>query len=270
MNNSTNSKPLVSLIIACYNQAPYLEKIFISLLNQSFKDFEIVIADDGSGKELADVIKKYTDKFKNPIQHVWHEDNGFRKTIIANEAVRKSNADYLIFIDGDCILHHKFIERHFVRRKTGQVLSGRRIMFDQELTAKLTNDKVYNLEYESFKFWWKNCEPKDRNRGLYLPFIYKIVNLSSKQYWTFGSNFSLHKQDFIEVNGYEENITGRGLEDINLSQRFKLKGYRIRKITNEALQYHLFHKSGPVPHSDESKEIIINPINYYAVKGINN
>jgi hypothetical protein len=143
-------------------------------------------------------------------------------------------------------------------------------MFDQELTDKLTNEKVYNLEFERYKFWWSNCEPKDRNRGLYLPYIYKIVNMSSKQYWTFGSNFSIHKQDFIDVNGYEENIIGRGLEDINLSQRFKIKGYRIMKLTNEAIQYHLFHKSGTVPHSKESMELIINPKNFYAVKGINN
>jgi predicted glycosyltransferase involved in capsule biosynthesis len=270
MNNTINSKPLVSLIIACYKQASYLEKILISLLKQSFKEFEIIIADDGSGKELSDVINIYTDKYKYPVKHVWHEDIGFRKTIIVNQAVRNSNSDYLVFIDGDCILHHRFIERHYKRRKLRQVLSGRRIMFNEELTGKLTNEKVYNLEFEMKKFWWKNCDPKDRNRGLYLPFIYKIVNLSSRKYWTFGSNFSIHKQDFIDVNGYEENITGRGLEDINLSERLELKGYRIMKLTNEALQYHLFHKSGPVPHSKEEMELIIHPANYYAVKGINN
>jgi len=268
MQNS--NYPQVSLIIACYNQASYLEKILLTLKNQTFSNFEIVIADDGSGAELAEVIKKYQGSFTFPIQHIWHEDNGFRKTIIINEAVRNSNSEYLLFIDGDCLLHHKFIERHYTRRKRNVVLSGRRIMLDETISKKISNIEIENKTFEKPSFWWNNCIPKERKRGFYIPFIYTFINKIGKDYWAFGSNFSIHKSDFFSVNGYDQAIVGRGLEDINLSQRFKLKGYKTNRLTYEALQYHLFHNSKPVPHSKEEEAKIIYPKHFYAEKGINN
>jgi hypothetical protein len=261
--------PKVSLIIACYNQADYLEKILYSILNQTFVQFEIVIADDGSGPEIAKIIQKFNGRFKYPIQHVWHEDAGFRKTIIVNQAVLKSKSDYLIFIDGDCILHHQFIARHYLRGKKATVLSGRRIMLDEEISKGISAEQIKKMLYEKPFFWWNHCKPKERKRGFYLPFIFQILNFSGKDYWAFGSNFSVHKTDFVEINGYDQSIIGRGLEDINLSQRFKLKGYKIKRLTYEALQYHLFHKSGSVPHSKEAEEIIIHPKHFFAENGMN-
>ena len=260
--------PKVSLIIACYNQADYLEKILFSLLNQSFAQFEIVIADDGSGPQLAKVIEDFKSKFKYPIQHVWHKDAGFRKTIIVNSAVKSSKSDYLVFIDGDCILHHQFIARHYMRRKKGVVLSGRRVMLDEEISKSLSAEQITKSLFEKPWFWWKHSAPEERNRGFYLPFLFHIVNFPGRDYYAFGSNFSIHKTDFFEVNGYDESIIGRGLEDINLSQRFKLKGYKTKRLSNEALQYHLFHKSDPVPHSKEDEEIIIHPEHFFAEQGI--
>jgi glycosyltransferase involved in cell wall biosynthesis len=260
--------PKASLIIACYKQYDFLEKVLYSLLNQSFQDFEIVLADDGSGPEMGSLVDRFKGQFKHPIQHVWHEDIGFRKTIIVNQAVVKSKSNYLVFIDGDCVLHHKFIERHYKRKENGVVLSGRRIMLSQDLTEGLAIEAIQNRSIEKRTFWWNHSEPKERKRGFYLPFCYSLLNAISKDYWAFGSNFSLHKADLLAINGYDEGIVGRGLEDINLSQRFKLKGYKIKRLTYEALQYHLFHKSGPVPHSEAETEQIINPKDAYAAKGI--
>lgn len=264
-----NINPKVSLIIACYNQADYLEKVLESLLNQSFSEFEILIADDGSGNDFRKIVERYKEKFKFPLLHVWHEDKGFRKTIIVNKAVETSNSDYLVFIDGDCILHRHFVKRHFLRRKKGVVLSGRRIMFDEKLSKTITIEQIKNSEFEKKSFWWNNCKPKERKRGLYLPLIFNLINSGKKNYWIFGSNFSIHKSDFVDVNGYDQNIIGRGLEDINLSQRCKLKGYPIKRLTYEALQYHLFHNSDPVPHLGETQKMFVNPTEYYAKNGIN-
>ena len=265
-----NSKiPKISIIIACYNHADFLEKVFHSLLNQTYRDFEVIIADDGSDSEIIELVHNFSNRFYYPIQHVWHENEGFRKTIIVNKAIRTSRSDYLIFIDGDCILHHKFISRHYKRRKKGTVLSGRRIMLNEVSTESITVEDIKSLTFEKSSKWWKHYKFKEWKRGLYLPFIFHFLNLSGKNYWAFGSNFSLYKSDLLNVNGYDENIIGRGLEDINLTQRFKLKGYRIKRLTYEALQYHLFHTSNPIPHSKKDEEKISNPKYFYASKGIN-
>ncbi len=155
------------------------------------------------------------------------------------------------------------------RRKLGIVLSGRRMMLSAFLSQSITIELIMNKTFEKPSFWWKYFTFKERKRGFYFPFIFHIINSVAKDYWAFGSNFSLHKSDFIDINGYNEDIIGRGLEDINLSQRFKLKGYKTNRLTYEALQYHLFHNSGPIPHTGEDVTTIVYPQNFYAENGIN-
>jgi glycosyltransferase involved in cell wall biosynthesis len=245
-------RPLVSLIIAVYNRPDFLEKIFLSLQNQTFTDFEIVVADDGSGPEIAELIRRYSPGMRWPALHVWHEDQGFRKTVIANKAVAAARADYLVFIDGDCILHRRFLESHFRHRARGVALAGRRVTLDRHITEKITNDDVASGRLEKPWFWWNHCERSERKHGLYAPLLQPFSNLKKKGYSMYGSNFSLFREEFYSVNGYDEGIIGRGVEDDNLRARLKLSGEVVRSIPRIALQYHLFHNADPVPHSKET------------------
>ncbi len=244
-----NGKPAVSLVVAVYQREDFLELVLVSLLNQSFGDFEIVVADDGSGPAISRLLSRYNGRFAHPIRHVWHEDDGFRKTVIVNRAVTETAGDYLVFIDGDCILHHRFIERHFSRRRPRQVLSGRRVMFDQALTARVTTEVVRARRLERVGYWWRHAGKIDRWNGFYLPFVHFLRNLNRERYQILGSNFSIHKDDFYRVNGYDERIIGRGLEDNNLCARLINSGVVVRTITREALQYHLYHTADPIPHA---------------------
>lgn len=246
--------PVVSVVLAVYQREDFLEKVLTSLLNQTLRDFEIVVADDGSGPAIAELIARFTPKFTHAIQHVWHEDQGFRKTVIANRAVTRASSDYLVFVDGDCILHHRFLERHHRRRRRGQVLSGRRVMFDAGLTQRVTVDDVRSRRVESISYWWKHAGKIDRWSGLYLPFLHAARNLGRADYQILGSNFSVHQEDFLAVNGYDERILGRGLEDNNLWVRFRNSDIAVRTITREAIQYHLYHTAEPIPHSAEFVE----------------
>jgi len=141
-------------------------------------------------------------------------------------------------------------------------------MLTELLSDRISIELIKNRTFEKPSFWWKHYNFKERKRGLYLPFIYTLINRFGKNYWAFGSNFSIFKSDFIAVNGYNEDVVGRGLEDVNLSERFKLKGYKTHRLTYEALQYHLFHKSDPIPHSNEDESKISSPHDFYAVNGI--
>jgi glycosyltransferase involved in cell wall biosynthesis len=244
------SRPALSLLIAVYQRDDFLERVFESLLNQTFDDFEIVVADDGSGPPVARVIERFAGRFRHPVRHEWHPDEGFRKTIIVNAAVTKSTADYLVFIDGDCLLHHRFLERHWARRRSSQVLSGRRVMFDRALTERVSIEDVRSKRIERVKYWWNHAGKIDRWNGFFLPFLHALRNLGRSDYQILGSNFSVHKEDFYSVNGYDERIVGRGLEDNNLWRRFVNSGIAVRTITREALQYHLYHEAAPIPHDD--------------------
>jgi glycosyltransferase involved in cell wall biosynthesis len=238
--------PALSLVIAVYRQPEFLEWIFASLAHQTFGDFEVVIADDGSGPEIAEVIRAAS--LRQPIRHAWHEDDGFRKTIIVNQAVTMTRASYLVFIDGDCILHHRFLERHIKRRSKGQALSGRRVMLDQAITARLTTEDVRSKRIEKPGFWWNHVKPRDRRNGFYLPALYGLRGLFTDRYTLLGCNFSLFREDFLRVNGYDERIIGRGMEDTNLRTRLLNAGVRFRSISQEAIEYHCHHDNAGFPH----------------------
>ncbi|MEJ2722608.1 MAG: glycosyltransferase [bacterium] len=225
-----NARPAVSLVVAVYQRDDFLELVLTSLLNQSFRNFEVVVADDGSGPAVTDVVRRYTARFLHPIRHVWHEDDGFRKTVIVNRAVTESAGDYLVFIDGDCIVHHRFVERHFKRRGRKQVLSGRRVMFDPELTEQVTIEDVRTRRVERVTYWWGHAGRIDRWNGFYLPFLHFFRNLKRERYQILGSNFSVHKDDFYRINGYDERIVGRsGVYRSLPLQRGHVDGVRHRE-----------------------------------------
>ncbi|MDH4036626.1 MAG: glycosyltransferase [Candidatus Krumholzibacteria bacterium] len=245
------SVPDVSLVIAVYQRDDFLTLVLTSLLDQTLRNFEAIIADDGSGPPVAEVIESFQGALAHPILHVRHDDDGFRKTIIVNRAVTRARADFLVFIDGDCILHRRFLERHYRRRRRRLALSGRRVMFDRELTERLTTDDVRSRRIQHIPFWWKHAGRIDRWNGFYLPFMHRLRNIRRADYELVGSNFSLNREDFFRVNGYDERIVGRGLEDNNLRARLLNSGVAVGTITREALQYHMFHTADPMPHSRE-------------------
>ncbi len=240
--------PLLSLVIAVYQRDDFLERVLTSVEHQTLRDLEVVIADDGSGPGIAATVERWQGRLIHPLVHEWHEDRGFRKTVIANRAVTRARADYLVFIDGDCILHHRFLERHYRRRRRRQVLSGRRVMLDQELTEHLTLEDIRTRRLERVPFWWKHAGQHDRKNGFYMPWVSVLRGLRRDDYSILGSNFSVHREDFYAVNGYDERIIGRGLEDNNLWARFVNSGLRIKPLTFEAIQYHCHHSSGPMLH----------------------
>ncbi len=261
-------RPRISLIIAVYEKPEFLERILITLKQQTFSDFEIVISDDGSGPSIGNLVRKYDSAFKYPIQHIRHENKGFRKTVIANKAVLASRSNYLCFIDGDCFLHPKFLENHWRFKALNTVLSGRRVMLTKEATSRLTSEFVQKQGFLDLKYIFSSSERKSWKHAFCSESITWIEGLFKKKYWIFGSNFSMYKGNFYQLNGYDESIIGRGLEDVNLSSRAVLKGFKIRTVTRAAVQYHQFHSSAPVPHDEKKTRLFTHPKDFWAVKGI--
>jgi glycosyltransferase involved in cell wall biosynthesis len=107
----------LSVIISTYNAEEWLHKVLLGYAIQTLQDFEIIVADDGSTTKTKEVIQQFQDKFKHPILHVWHEDEGFRKCKILNKAIVQSSADYLLFTDGDCIPRNDFVANHLKQKE---------------------------------------------------------------------------------------------------------------------------------------------------------
>ncbi|MDR2653638.1 MAG: glycosyltransferase [Prevotellaceae bacterium] len=219
-----------SLVIAVYNKPVYLEKVFESLEKQTCLPANVILADDGSSDADLDVlIDQYKKRLPVPLIRAWHEDKGWRKPLCVNKAVRHAN-DYIIFIDGDVIIHPRFIENHWKYKKTNTAMYGTTAMLTPKMTEKLLNIKP-------FEDAWIDKDYKRRNT-LYLPFpVFKVA----KEF--VGRNFSLYKEDFVAVNGYDNDLVGEvGWEDTDLSYRLTNNSVNIRRVFGRCLGKHIYHK----------------------------
>lgn len=223
------------------------------------KSFEVIIADDGSREDVKEKIKNYKKDSGLNIKHVWHEDLGWRKNQILNKAIVKSESDYMIFIDGDCIAHARFIEDHFERREKGRILAGMRVNLSSRLTKKLTYDKVKKGQLIFIKLLLDSIfgDSRDVEKGLRIGYK-PLCNLFNKRpRGVLGCNFSLHKSCLLSVNGFDERYVNPAVgEDTDIERRLVRNGLTIKTLKFAGIQYHLYHKKLERTNYVESMKIL--------------
>ncbi|MGB9774386.1 MAG: glycosyltransferase [Bacteroidota bacterium] len=239
--------PDVSLIVSFYNRVDYLRLVLAALKRQSFQDFQVIIADDGSTKDAVREIEKLSATVPFEMIHVWQEDHGFRKNKILNKAITVAAGNYLIFIDGDCIAHKEFVKEHYSNKAPKTCLTGRRVNLSEGLTNQLTPQKIEEgyLETHTASLIIDSIFGKtfDVEQGFYFrsQFLRRIVN--RKKRGILGSNFSLYKADILSINGFDERYEEPGIgEDTDIQYRLELSGVQMKSLNNIAIQYHLYHE----------------------------
>jgi glycosyltransferase involved in cell wall biosynthesis len=236
-----------SLIISFYKKLDYIKLVLAGFERQTFRDFEIIIADDGSDEKIVKEIEKYSAQVPFKLRHVWHEDKGFRKNKILNRAIISSESGYLIFIDGDCIPHSEFIKEHIQNCKKDTCLTGRRVNLSQRITNKLNVANIKNgfLEKHNLILIEDGLfgDSFYVERGFYLKKKLLRDFFNKKKRGVLGCNFSLHKDNMLKINGFDERYEAPSIgEDSDVQFRLELAGFKIKSINNIAVQYHLYHK----------------------------
>jgi glycosyltransferase involved in cell wall biosynthesis len=244
-------KPQLTLIVAVYNNAKALHYIFAALKRQSFLSFEVIIADDGSGKEIADVVNQAKGTLPFRIKHLWHADKGWRKNTMLNDAIRESLSEYLVFIDGDCLPSRHFLLDHFTYREQAKVLLGKRVEHGSRWAASLSLAKIESGKFE--RYLPADLIDAALGKSVRLEHGVRITNsvvqkMIGKSTGILGSNFSTFKEHLIAVNGFDESYDGPGFgEDTDIFFRLNLIGVTGKSLRNLAIQYHLWHPLTKVP-----------------------
>lgn len=235
-----------SIIISTYNSPKWLENVLYGYNNQTYRQFEIVIADDGSKQETFDLIKKIQSEVFYEIIHVWHEDNGFQKSQILNKAIVACTTPYIIMSDGDCIPRADFVEQHVRYREEGYFLSGGYFMLPMDISLAITKEDIYlencfNLSWlkkQGLKSSFKNN--KLTSGGLKSWLLNKLTPTTPS--WN-GHNASGWKEDIVAINGFDERMQYGG-QDRELGERLINFGIKSKQIRYSAICVHLDHKRG--------------------------
>jgi glycosyltransferase involved in cell wall biosynthesis len=228
----------VSLIIATYNQPKTLELLLLSVENQTKAPDEIIIADDGSNDRVKKIINNFSKKSNLKIKHSWQEDRGFRAAKSRNKAIAKSTSKYIVMVDGDIILHPRFIEDHVNNASFGCYIQGSRVL----LTSEKTNEILIN---KSIKISFFSRGLSNRKNSIHSVFLSKVFNLFSRKTKKMNSvrscNMGFYREDCIDVNGYNNDFEGWGREDSEFVARLFNSGIKRKNIRFNLIQYHLWH-----------------------------
>ena len=239
----------ISLIISFYNKIELLEFIFVALERQTYRNFEVVIADDGSRPEVVDKITSIKSSYYFPIKHVWHEDNGWQKNKILNKAIQATEGEYIIFIDGDCIPQKRFIQEHVENKAINQVISGRRVLLTEKISKKLDVNKITNgyLEFAAgfpllFETIFGHKKTSIENMVRVPNKYIRNLFIKDKRRFFLGCNFSAWKSDLLKVNGFDERYVYPGTgEDMDLEKRLVRIGVYPKSKKHLVTIYHFYH-----------------------------
>ena len=234
-----HAKPTLELLLAVYNSPDVTRLTLEGYCRQSDRDFTLVIADDGSGPEIKQLVDEYSTRLK--IRHLWQEDKGFRKACILNRAIATSEADYLVFSDNDCIPERHFIADHKQAAQRDCFVTGRRVDLGPLPTRELLNGEQESPE--SFTWILRHSLKKNLKRGekgLRPPYwLHRLW--STKQIGTLGANMAMWRDDLLRVNGFDEDYQGYGMEETDLEWRLMAAGVERCTVLGRAILYHLYH-----------------------------
>ena len=238
----------VSIIIAIYKDLEALQLIIDSLKRQSYTNFEVIVAEDNSSKEVSDYIKSISDL---DVLHTTQEDIAIRKSRSQNNAILESTGEYLIFIDGDCVLYRDFINSHVYLSAEDTVLAGRRVnlgpfisrLIRKRLFKPALLEKLYLILLPLLLI----DKASHATQGIYFKpsgWLYKTFILNRKKTRTniLGCNFSCFRDDFIKINGFDESYGETAVpDDTDIQWRFEAAGLGIKSCKLAANEFHLYH-----------------------------
>ncbi len=245
----------MSVIISTYNSPQWLEKVLWGYSAQTHRDFEIVIADDGSTDETRQLIDNMRTQTGLPITHVWQRDLGFRKCRILNKSTQQARGEYLVFTDGDCIPRKDFLAIHANRAQKGHFLSGSYCKLPMSISAAIQQEDI--LSGNCFNFAWlqqRGLKSSRKNLKLLAKGRWaQLLNACTFTKCTFkGSNASAWRSDVLAVNGFDERLSYGG-EDREFGARLINLGVQPRHVRYDAILLHLDHERS-YAHADQIRE----------------
>jgi glycosyltransferase involved in cell wall biosynthesis len=247
---------LISVVVTTYNREDALEVVLRSLQSQTDRDFEVVVADDGSAPATAALIDRYKAQVGVPLTHVWHEHRGFRAGTIRNRAVRASHGDYVVFLDGDCLTRPDFVATHRKLAEPGWFVTGNRALLTQALTDAVLNQPLEPEHWGTADWLWQRLSGGLNRLAPVLRLPLGPLRKIRPQAWkgARSCNLGVWRVDLDRVDGFDASFSGWGKEDSDLLVRLLHAGVRRKDGDYATGVLHLWHAAADRLRLAENEE----------------
>jgi len=252
-------KTLISVVITTYNRPDALAAVVEACFAQSDKNFEIIIADDGSTANTKDCIDALQARSPVPLRHVWQPDLGFRAAMARNRGTLAARGDYVVFLDGDCIPQRDFIAQHRKLARRGFLVSGSRVLLSASLTSRILSEHI-DLPAASVADRLTYRLRGDFNKVLQLLFRLPDLGRESRRFtWRRikSCNLGVWRSDLELVNGFDESFLGWGHEDSDLVVRLFNAGVNRKDGAFATEVFHLWHREAKRDQASSNKQVVM-------------
>lgn len=251
--------PTISVIVTTYNRPDALETVLEACFDQDDKDFDIVIADDGSTAATRECIERLKARSPVPLQHVWQPDQGFRAAMARNRGTLAARGEYIVFLDGDCIAQRDFIARHRKLARRGYLVSGSRVLLGAQLTRRILADRI-DLHRMGLGDKLRFRLAGDINKVLQLLVRWPDAGRARRRFsWRRikSCNLGVWRADLDKVNGFDESFEGWGHEDSDLVVRLFNAGVMRKDGAFATEVFHLWHREAQRDQESSNKRLVL-------------
>jgi glycosyltransferase involved in cell wall biosynthesis len=234
----------ISVVVTTYNRPDALRAVLDGLADQADRNFEVLVADDGSRDDTRALVEELRRQSPVPVRHIWQEDRGFRAGAARNRATAAASGDYVIYLDGDCIPRPHYISRHRALAEPGWMVAGNRVLMSEAFTRSALAEALPLHRWS--KAQWRAARRRgDINRLLpllHLP-LGPLRKLTARRWQRVRTcNLGVWREDLRAVNGFDETFEGWGYEDSDLAVRLINRGVGCKEGGYATGVLHLWHR----------------------------
>ena len=246
-----------SLIITIYKSTAALNCVLESVKRQTVKPMEVIVTEDGEFDQNRQLLLQWKEKLGIPLVHLTQN----RKPLALNKAILKAQGDYLIFIDGDCLLREDFVASHVEMADEQSFLTGRRVELSEKAARLLTPERIASgyLDFLPLRLYWDALFGETHHLGRFFKtpkVLRRLLDRGSVDDIR-GCNFSVHKKHLVAINGFGNHFSGAYGEDSDVEYRLKFLGLQMKSNKGSAIQFHLWHKTQT---KDEGNQVLLQEV----------
>lgn len=246
-----------AFIVLTYNRVDALLQVLRALAPQcDAARHEVIVADDGSRPGSVAALREGLPDFGAcRVRHVWHPDTGFTAARARNLAAARTTADYLVFLDGDCVPNPRFAAEHEALARPGAFVMGARVLLDEALTREVLAGAVAPGALAAGQ-WLRLRLAGHANKLTHLlgglgP--HAITHTRFRWKGIRSCNMAVWRADYEAVNGFDEAFAGWGHEDADVVLRLHAHGARRRNAVLGTEVYHLWHRAAARDHEADNR-----------------